>query len=139
MHMKIHFIRYAFVIFLLLQAGISFSRQVETDTATRSVYTSAEQMPTFPGGHDALSKYISKHLRYPKQAMKDAVQGKVLIRFIVEADGSISGAAVLKGLDAACDAEALRVIKAMPKWDPGMQNGSFVAVYYNLPITFAMF
>jgi len=135
--MKYTFWRYAVCLFLLSQAGFSFSQ--ESRKQSREVYTTATQMASFPGGKDALNRYINKHLRYPKTAMKNAVQGKVVIRFIVEADGSITNAKVVRSLHAECDKEALKVIKEMPKWDPGMQNGRFVAVYYNLPITFAMF
>jgi protein TonB len=136
--MKQTFFKYGICLFLLLQAGISFSQQEEKKQHV-TVYTTAEQMPSFPGGKDALSKYMRKHLRYPKSAMKNAVHGKVVVRFVVEADGSITHAEIISSLDSACDKEALRVVRGMPKWDPGMQNGNFVAVYYNLPITFAMF
>lgn len=135
--MRYAFWKYGICLFLLSQAGISFAQQSKSEQG--NIYTAAEQMPSFPGGKDALNKYIRKHLRYPKAAMKNATQGKVVVRFVVEADGSISHATIVRSLDAACDKEALRVIREMPKWDPGMQNGHFVAVYYNLPITFAMF
>jgi len=125
------------LLFLLLCAGISFSRQTQ-EALPRKVFTAVEQMPTFPGGKDALNKYIRKHLKYPKAAMKNAVEGKVVLRFIVEADGSISNVEVIRGIDGDCDHEAIRVVEEMPKWDPGMQNGVFVATYYTLPITFAM-
>lgn len=131
-------LKYGFCLFLLLYAGISFSKQ-ESKKDTAEIYTTAEQMPSFPGGKDALSKYIRKQLHYPKTAMKNGVQGKVVVRFVVEKDGSITNANIISSLGPDCDKEALRVINAMPKWDPGMQNGVFVAVYYNLPITFAMF
>lgn len=136
--MKHIILKYGICLFLLSQAGICFSKQ-ESKKDTATVYTTAEQMPSFPGGKDAMSKYIRKHLRYPKTAMKNAVHGKVVVRFVVEKDGSITNATIINSLDPDCDKEALRVINAMPKWDPGMQNGAFVAVYYNLPITFAMF
>jgi protein TonB len=136
--MKWLLFKYGLCLFLLLQAGICFSQQ-EVKKQSAEVYTTAEQMPSFPGGKDAMSKYIRKHLRYPNSAMKNAVHGKVVVRFVVEADGSITHTEIISGLDGDCDKEALRVVSEMPKWDPGMQNGNFVAVYYNLPITFAMF
>jgi periplasmic protein TonB len=134
--MKHLLLKYGLCLLLLLYAGFSFSQEKK---APSEVYTIAEQMPSFPGGKGALSKYISKHLRYPESAMKNAVHGKVVVRFIVAADGSIAHPEILSSLDADCDKEALRVVSEIPKWDPGMQNGNFVAVYYNLPITFAMF
>jgi protein TonB len=131
------FLKYGLLSFLLLYAGISFSQQDKKDIP-REVFTTAEQMPSFPGGKNALNKYIQKHLRYPEKSMKHAAQGKVVLRFIVEPDGSITHAEVLRGMDSECDKVALKAIQEMPKWDPGMQHGVFVAVYYTLPITFAM-
>jgi protein TonB len=125
------------LLFLLSYAGISFSKQ-DNKQISREAFTTAEQMPTFPGGKNALTKYIKRHLQYPEKAMKNAVEGKVVLRFIVGADGTVSNIEVVQSLNAECDKEALSVIERMPKWDPGMQNGAFVSVYYTLPITFAM-
>lgn len=125
------------LLFLLSYAGISFSKQ-DNKQISREAFTTAEQMPTFPGGKSALNKYIERHLRYPEKAMKNALEGKVVLRFIVGADGTVSNIEVVKRLSTECDEEAVSVIEKMPKWDPGMQNGAFVSVYYTLPITFAM-
>lgn len=97
-----------------------------------------EDEPQFPGGLDALMKYLSKNIRYPEQAKKDNIQGKVYVTFVVEKDGSINGAKILRGVGGGCDEEALRVVNAMPKWEPGKLQGKPVRVQYNLPIVFKL-
>ena len=124
------------LLFLLVCAGISFAQ--EAVKIPREVFTAVEQTPEFPGGPDALRQFLAKKIRYPKKAYKKDIEGKVVIRFIVEADGSITAPEVLHSLDPECDAETLRVIRKMPMWNPGRQNGAFVAVYYTLPVTFSL-
>ena len=97
-----------------------------------------EDEPQFPGGLDALMKYLSKNIHYPEQAKKDNIQGKVYVTFVVEKDGSINGAKILRGVGGGCDEEALRVVNAMPKWKPGKLQGTPVRVQYNLPIVFKL-
>lgn len=98
----------------------------------------AEVMPQFPGGTNELMKYLSNNLRYPTVAIENNIQGRVIVKFIVAKDGSISNIEVIKGIDPSCDREAIRVVKSMPNWIPGMQNGNKVAVYFNLPILFQL-
>lgn len=104
-----------------------------------SVYDVVEVQPEFPGGMEALFKYLAENISYPEQAKKDGVQGRVFVRFIIEADGSVTGAKVLRGIGGGCDEEAMRVVEAMPKWKPGMQSGKPVRVQFNLPITFKLY
>jgi len=101
-------------------------------------YTVVEVMPQFPGGTKALLKYLSSNLKYPAQALKNEIQGKVYIRFIVTENGDIAKATVMRSLNKDCDKEALRVIRNMPKWKPGKQNGVRVPVYYTIPIQFSL-
>jgi len=108
--------------------------QVEED----KVYQVVEQMPQFPGGETALMSSISQNLTYPKIAQENGIQGKVILRFKVEADGSISNISVVRSLDPACDKEAIRLIKLLPKFIPAKQNGVNVAVWYTLPIAFKL-
>ena len=98
----------------------------------------AEESPEFVGGMEALSQYIADNIRYPEQAKRDNTQGKVLVRFTIQADGSVADAEVLRGIGSGCDEEALRVVNAMPKWKPGHVNGNPVRVQYTLPITFKL-
>ncbi|MFT3993170.1 MAG: TonB family protein [Dysgonomonas sp.] len=100
--------------------------------------TIAEVMPQFPGGEKEMYSYINNNLRYPTVAQENGTQGKVTIRFVVGKSGEILDAQILKGFDIACDKEALRVVKSMPRWIPGKQNGVPVQVYFTLPITFRL-
>ncbi|MDR3652026.1 MAG: energy transducer TonB [Paludibacter sp.] len=96
-----------------------------------------EQMPQFPGGESALLSFIEKNLTKPPVAQHDnGVPGKVICRFVVEKDGSISNITVIRSLDPACDKEAVRVLKLLPKFIPGKQDGKAVRVYYTLPVIF---
>jgi TonB family protein len=97
-----------------------------------------EQMPEFPGGMEALMKYLQESVKYPKEAFEKGIQGRVLVQFIVEKDGSISEVEVVKKVNEYLDAEAVRVVNAMPKWKPGMQKGKPVRVKFTLPITFRL-
>ena len=97
-----------------------------------------EQMPQFPGGHAALLQYLAQNIRYPEAAHKAGIQGRVIANFVVEKDGSITEAKIVKSVSPELDAEALRVIGSMPNWMPGMQNGEPVRVKYTVPITFKL-
>ena len=97
-----------------------------------------EQMPEFPGGQEALMQFLRQEVKYPKEAFKDGVQGRVVVQFVVEKDGSISEVEVVKKVNEHLDAEAIRVVNAMPKWKPGKQKGENVRVKYTLPISFRL-
>ena len=101
-------------------------------------YTMVEQMPQFPGGEGALLAHIAKSLQYPALSSERGVQGKVILRFVVTALGTVEGVEVLRSLDPHCDKEAIRVIAGLPQWIPGRQNGHNVPVYYTVPITFKL-
>ena len=104
----------------------------------QEVFDVVEQMPEYPGGMQALFQYMADNLKYPKDAMKQQVEGRVLVQFIVETDGSISNTEVIKRVFPSLDAEATRVISAMPKWTPGKQNGKVVRVKYTIPVSFRL-
>ena len=97
-----------------------------------------DQMPEFPGGLSELKNFLSKNVRYPKLAQKAGVEGRVLAQFVVEKDGSVNNVKVVKHVNQELDAEAVRVIKSMPKWKPGIKNGAPVRVRYTLPISFRL-
>lgn len=97
-----------------------------------------EQMPTFPGGDKARIAFLQKNVKYPTAARENNISGKVVVKFVVNKDGSISDLEVLRPVGGGCTEEALRVIKMMPKWNPGIQNGNPTAVYFNLPIEFKL-
>ncbi|MDR2954681.1 MAG: energy transducer TonB [Prevotella sp.] len=108
-----------------------------TDTVPK-IYVTAEVMPSYPGGEEAMGKFIGENLQYPPAALEAGIQGRVTTRFVVTETGDISGAEVVRGIDPACDAEALRVINMMPKWTPGKQGGVAVSVYFSIPIMFRL-
>ena len=99
-------------------------------------YTAVEQMPQFPGGPSELMKYISANLRYPEDAKRDKTEGRVIARFTVKKDGSIGDVNIVRGVSPSLDAEAVRVLSGMPKWEPGMQNGKAVPTLYTVPVVF---
>ena len=102
------------------------------------VFDVVEQMPSCPGGPSALMQYLSSNIKYPVVAEENGVQGRVVCTFVVERDGSITDVRVIKSVDPSLDKEAVRVVKSMPKWIPGKQNGSAVRVKYTVPVTFRL-
>ena len=101
------------------------------------VYTVVEEMPKFPGGDEKLFEFLSR-IRYPIKAREEGISGRVYITFIIDENGNIKEPKVLRGIGGGCDEEALRIVKLMPAWIPGKQNGRSVAVQYNIPISFNM-
>jgi periplasmic protein TonB len=97
-----------------------------------------EQMPDFPGGESELYKFLEKNIKYPAMARESGITGTVYIRFVVNKDGSITNASILRGIGGGCDEEAMRVVKNMPPWKPGKQNGIAVPVYFTLPVHFIL-
>ena len=107
-------------------------------TSNDKVFEKVEDMPEFPGGEQAMMEFVAKNVQYPKEAMEKEISGRVLVGFIVEKDGSINETEVVKGIGGGCDEEAVRVVKAMPKWKPGKQKGKPVRVHFMLPLTFKL-
>ena len=105
---------------------------------SNNVYFTVEKMPEFPGGQVELMKYLASNIKYPKDAANAGKQGRVIVRFVVNEDGSISDETLIRGVFPSLDEEALRVIKSMPKWHPGEQDGKKVRVYYTIPISFIL-
>ncbi|AMM50149.1 hypothetical protein TH61_01735 [Rufibacter sp. DG15C] len=110
----------------------------ETGAAKPSYFISVERMPEFDGGMNALMKFVGKNLRYPPAAQKSGIEGTVVLSFVVSPTGEIGGIEVLKGLGYGTEEEVVRVIKKMPRWKPGMQNGNAVPVKFTLPIRLQM-
>ena len=102
------------------------------------VFDVVEQMPSFPGGQAALMNYLNSNIKYPVIAEENGIQGRVVVQFVVGKDGSISNVHVVKSVDPSLDKEAVRVVKNMPRWIPGKQNGQSVTVRYTLPVTFRL-
>jgi TonB family protein len=102
------------------------------------VFTVVEEYPTFPGGDAARMKFLRDNIKYPAEAIKKHTEGRVTVNFIVEKDGTVSNIKILGGIGNSCDEEALRVVKMMPKWNPGRQTGRPVRVSFNMPINFQL-
>ncbi len=102
------------------------------------IYTISELNPEFPGGESEMYKFLGSNLNYPPDARDKNIQGRVYISFVVETDGKITHVKCLRGIGGGCDKEAIRVVKTMPNWTPGMQDGEVVRVRYNLPIVFKL-
>ncbi len=102
------------------------------------IFTVVEQMPMYPGGDGALMGYLRDNIKYPTVAAENGVQGRVVVGFVVERDGSITDVKILRGVDPSLDREAMRVVKSMPRWNPGKQNGSAVRVKYQVPVSFRL-
>lgn len=110
----------------------------EITEEAQEAFIVVEQMPEFPGGTDELQKYLSNNIRYPVAALENGVQGRVICEFVVNSDGKVTNVRIVRGVDPTLDAEALRVINAMPLWKPGKQRGKAVKVRYTLPVNFKM-
>jgi len=106
--------------------------------AKEEVFTHVEQMPQFPGGDREMMDFLNKNIKYPVIAQEQGIQGTVVLRFVVGKTGEVSDVTVLRSLDPSCDKEAMRVVKSMPKFVPGKQNGNPVMVYYTLPVRFKL-
>lgn len=127
------------VLFLALGAQAQSVDNVNSNAAKESVYDQVEVKPEFPGGMPALVKYLQENIKYPSAALAEKAQGKAFVRFVVEKDGSITNTEIIKSSgNIYLDKEALRVASNMPKWEPGMQQGKPVRVFFMLPVSFKL-
>lgn len=110
--------------------------RVEKEYAEPFMYV--EQMPSFPGGQEAMDMYIYNELKYPAEAKEKGISGQVIVQFVVSKEGEIQKAKIARGIGGGCNEEALRIVNSMPKWNPAMHNGRNVAVTFTLPIKFAL-
>lgn len=121
-------------------SGDQIDKKSISNKGEGKIFDMVEEMPQFPGGPSALFEYLSKNVKYPDPvaAMENGIQGRVIVSFVVEKDGSISLVRILKSVEPSLDAEAMRVVRSMPKWTPGKQNGEPARVKYTLPVTFKL-
>ena len=110
----------------------------EEEVVEAEIFTIVEEMPEFPGGMQKLADYLAKNIKYPQMARESGIQGRVFVNFVIETDGSVSKVNGMRSLGGGCDEEAMRVVKAMPKWKPGKQRGKPVRVSYILPVNFKL-
>ena len=126
------------VALMMLVLLFSFMTSTAQTKKNDMVFDVVEVMPQFPGGQIAMLQYLMKNIKYPEQAVKEGIQGRVTVRFIVEKDGSISDVKPVLSVHPLLNKEAVRVVESMPKWTPGKQNGKPVRVRYNLPVMFKL-
>ena len=126
------------VVKVAFEANRSEKEESEGTPDSNKAYDVVDEMPQFPGGPSALFEFISKNIQYPKEAEDANLQGRVIVSFVVEKDGSVSNAKVVRPIDPLLDAEALRVVNSMPKWIPGKQNGEAFRMKYTVPVTFRL-
>ena len=110
----------------------------EKEIVEAEIFTVVEDNPMFPGGDEARMKFLRDNIKYPQMARESGIQGTVYVTFVVEANGAITNIKVLRGIGGGCDEEALRVVRQMPKWQPGKQRGKAVRVQFNMPIRFVL-
>lgn len=124
---------------IMRMAGVVYRPELEVEGGEDDVFTVVETMPEFPGGPKAFHKYLAENVRYPQCYDTGEPVGRVIVQFVVEKDGRITNAEVVRALDkGACDQEALRVVNSMPNWNPGKQSGKPVSVRYTVPINFIL-
>lgn len=128
-------LKVALMMFVLLFSFMTSTAQTKKNDM---VFDVVEVMPQYPGGQIAMLKYIMENIKYPEQAMKEGIQGRVTVRFIVEKDGSISDVRPVLSVHPLLNKEAVRVVESMPKWSPGKQNGKPVRVRFNVPVMFKL-
>ncbi|MBL7972021.1 MAG: energy transducer TonB [Prolixibacteraceae bacterium] len=121
-----------------ITAVMQVSTKKEEEAEDAPVFFIVEEMPDFPGGQLALRKFIAQAIKYPVIAQENGIQGKVFVNFVVNKDGSVTGAKIARGVDPSLDKEALRVVMSLPKWKPGKQGGKPVRVSYTVPINFVL-
>nr|WP_321356734.1 energy transducer TonB [uncultured Draconibacterium sp.] len=131
-------VSYTVPIKFALDGGAAKEKNIKSGEGANVVFFIVEDMPEFPGGDEALRKYIANALTYPEVAQKKKIQGKVYVTFVVEKDGSVGDVKIARGVDPSLDKEALRVVKDLPMWKPGKQRGEPVRVSYTVPINFAL-
>lgn len=126
------------------KSDVEIAREIEKETSiddsSDRLYSmgSVELPPSFPGGEPELFKYLSAHINYPASAAEDGISGRVIVQFVISKDGSVSDVEVIRSRHPALDAEAVRVVRSMPRWIPGKKNGQPVNVSYSLPVTFKL-
>lgn len=123
-------------LFLCLPLSAQHQKESAPRVDSNGVFLTPDKMPEFPGGMQAMMKYLSTNVKYPADAQKRGVSGRVIVQFVVMEDGTLGQEKVVRGVDSLLDEEAIRVVKAMPQWSPGMADGKAVKVRFTLPITF---
>lgn len=117
---------------------VAVAQEEEAEIQEQEIFQVVENAPAFPGGDGARMKFLQDNIRYPAMARESGIQGTVYVTFVVERSGAVTDVKILRGIGGGCDEEAVRVVKNMPKWEPGKQRGKPVRVQFNMPIKFTL-
>ena len=127
------------ILLVVVALFCSTSVMAQTEVVDEEIFlVVAENAPEFPGGSDSLYAYIARNIKYPETAKKEKIEGRVFVTFVIEKDGQVSSAKILRDIGGGCGEEAIRVVKNMPKWKPGTQRGNPVRFQFNLPVSFML-
>ena len=126
------------IVMLVLAVLCSGYAMAQTVVVDEEIFLVVENEPEFPGGEDSLYAYIARNIVYPEAAKKEKIEGRVFVTFVIEKDGQVSSAKILRDIGGGCGEEAIRVVKNMPKWKPGTQRGNPVRFQFNLPVSFML-
>jgi protein TonB len=126
------------ILLVALALFCSTSVMAQAEVEDDAIFVVAENAPEFPGGSDSLYAYIARNIKYPETAKKEKIEGRVFVTFVIEKDGQVSSAKILRDIGGGCGEEAIRVVKNMPKWKPGTQRGNPVRFQFNLPVSFML-
>lgn len=126
------------ILLVALALFCSTSAMAQTVVEDDAIFLVVENEPEFPGGKDSLYAYIARNIKYPETAKKEKIEGRVFVTFVIEKDGQVSSAKILRDIGGGCGEEAIRVVKSMPKWKPGTQRGNPVRFQFNLPVSFML-
>ncbi len=120
------------------KAPVAVKQEEEKEVEEQEIFRVVENAPSFPGGDAARMKFLQDNIKYPQMARESGIQGTVYVTFVVERSGAVTDVKILRGIGGGCDEEALRVVRNMPKWEPGKQRGKPVRVQFNMPIKFTL-
>jgi len=120
------------------KAPVALKQEAEAEVQEQEIFQIVETAPAFPGGDIARMKFLQDNIKYPQMAKESGIQGTVYVTFVVERDGSVTDVKILRGIGGSCDEEAVRVVRNMPRWEPGKQRGKPVRVQFNMPIKFTL-
>lgn len=121
-----------------IQAQVTIEDTVVENKVEEEIFVFVEDFPEFPNGEENMYKYLGANIKYPKDALENGIQGTVVVKFVVEKDGTISNVKAIRKIGGGCDEEAVRVVKRMPRWKPGKQRGKPVRTEFTLPIQFKL-
>jgi periplasmic protein TonB len=127
-----------YLLLLVIFSVVAYSQNQQVKKDSEEVYTVVEKMPIYPGGEDSLYAFLGRNMKYPVVAQENGIQGKVVVRFVVQKNGSVGNVEIVRSINPSCDKEVIRLVNSLPKWTPGSQDGKLVPVWYTMPVIFKL-